>query len=146
MKIAFYTLYSPIFRSMHNTKIITQLQYNEIFECLNLYDTMDPAKRTASMRRYYRKYKLFANVHSTCLIRANSQGNWVRVATFENMFDIINTIHVNVLGHQRDKDKNRQIIEKHYYGIPISAIETYISICEECLGSKKKVTKKIKIP
>ena len=48
--------------------------------------------------------------------------------------------------NQRDKDKNRQIIEKHYYGIPISAIETYISICEECLGCKKKVTKKNQNP
>ena len=138
-------LYAPVLRSMNNSKVITQAMYDDIVNCLQLYNKIPKSKRTAAMRRYYMKYRLFTNVDNTCLRRANSNGKFVRVATFENMFDIINTIHVNVLGHQRDKDKNRQVIDQHYYGIPKSAIEQYINLCEECVANQTKQPKKIKI-
>jgi hypothetical protein len=142
MKAMFYANFTPIYRkNLRTTKLITNDKYNEIVKSLQLWDEKQPHEKNDADRRYKQKYKLQNAMQSTSLVRFSKNGEWLRVATFENVFDIIHSIHFSFIRHPRDKEKNQKIINKKYYGVPISAVEEYLRLCKFCIANKKKQPK-----
>jgi len=84
---------------------------------------------------------LVGNVESNCL-RRHWNGELQPVPTYENVFEIIHTNHI-ALGHAKDKRKNKIAINQKWYGVPMSAVELYLSLCPNCITGKK-IAKKAK--
>ena len=104
---------------------------------------MTSKERTSTVRSYVSKYKVLSNVSSTALWR-KQKGVWLRVPTYENMFDIIDDIHKKDLGHAKHLRKNKCEINRKWYGMPLSAIEVYLSLCPNCIAGKRP-SKKLKM-
>lgn len=141
MKRNFYSKYLPIFRKNERTSsLITNQKYSEIVETLLHYNDTPPAERTAEARRYVSKYRLQNNVHTATLVR-NWHGVWMRVPTYEQIFNIIHRIHKTKL-HPKCREQNKKNINKEYYGVPRCAISLYLSMCPNCIANRKTLHKK----
>jgi hypothetical protein len=106
------------------------------------FESLTAAEKRGEAARYNRKYKLVGNVESNRL-RRNWKGEEQPVPTYENIFDIIHKCHVHTLGHAKDKRKNKIEINKMWYGVPMSAVELYLSMCPNC-STARKISKKAK--
>jgi hypothetical protein len=91
------------------------------------------------------KYRLEGNVRST-MLRRQMKGKWMQVPTFETVYDIIHKTHTAILGHAKDKRKNKVHINSMYYGVPTSAITLYLSLCPNCAVGKKISKKSKRLP
>jgi len=114
-------------------------------EILLKFKDLTPAKRRGEAARYNRKYKIVGNVESNCL-RRSWRGDDQPVPTYENVFDIIHKCHVHTLGHAKDKRKNKIEINKRWYGVPMSAVELYLTMCPNCTTGRKIAKKSKKNP
>jgi len=118
------------------THLITRKRYSRIVEILMKYEELSPAERRGEAARYHRKYRLHGQIKSTILQRMQS-GKWLRVPTYEQVFDIIHNCHVTTLGHAKCKRKNKITINSEYYGVPMSAVMLYLSLCPNCTTGRK---------
>ncbi|XP_057313485.1 KRAB-A domain-containing protein 2-like [Hydractinia symbiolongicarpus] len=75
----------------------------------------------------------------------NNTGNqlipegYLRVAYVDEFFDIIHSVHCNELNHAGVK-KTYKKVASSFWGIPRSAIEEYINLCETCHLKKPQKT------
>ena len=51
-------------------------------------------------------------------------------------FDVIHEIHVSV-SHSLYSRTQREIIDKHWWGLPENAIKMYIRLCLECISTHR---------
>ena len=124
------------------THLITKSRYDKIVDILSKFDELTPAEKRGEANRYNRRYKIVGNV-SRNQLRRNWKGQHLPVPTYDDVFDIIHKCHVHTLGHAKDKRKNKIEINKRWYGVPMSAVEVYLSMCPNCTTGRK-ISKKCK--
>jgi hypothetical protein len=73
-----------------------------------------------------------------CSLVCKKKGKFLPFAVVERIFDIIDDIHVNKLGHNRSAKKNNTAVQQKWYGRPRTAVETYLSLCPQCTINSKK--------
>jgi hypothetical protein len=122
-KEAFYTAYAPYYKGASNsTKLITNEKYDRIKEIIRKPKVKN---ESAVILKYRRLYSIVGNVERRCLYRQNKV-----VATFEEVFDIILEAHSRI-SHARSAKANLLCITDTlgYYGIPIKAVQFFVSTC-----------------
>ena len=92
--------------SLRTTYLITQEKYNCITNIL--LSSKKTYEKTQEIRRFNNTYKIISNVKSNVL-RRKLKGELMRVATYEQVFDIIHKNHTINLGHPKDRLKNKAV-------------------------------------
>ena len=91
------------------------------------------------------KYVAVAGSHETALRLRPKDGNNananIKVATVENMFDIIHKAH-RKLGHPRGSRSQYTHIKGEWYGITEEFVKVYIGLCPTCASTRRKITAK----
>mmetsp|Transcript_36085 Transcript_36085/g.113303 ORF Transcript_36085/g.113303 Transcript_36085/m.113303 type:complete len:488 (-) Transcript_36085:175-1638(-) len=129
----FYQRYTPVFHKAKKggTPLITNEEYARFVKILSTWQS--GVAHTAEQARVHKKYQLMANAVEGDQLRRNGK----RVPTFEQCYHIIMQKHTS-LGHARALRKIKKAVDEDYYGIPESAVKTFIECCPTCAQSKTK--------
>jgi hypothetical protein len=140
----FYEKYNAMFSSkIGKTNELNEEKYNHIVHVKLNYKTVTAKQRTKCMHNFFNRYELGGNVRN-CSLVCKQKGKFLPCAVVERLFEIINDIRVNKLGHARSEKKNFTAVQQKWYGIPRTAVEMYLSLCPHCTINSKK-TKKTKL-
>jgi uncharacterized membrane protein YgcG len=136
MKRNFYATYAPIYeKTQVCSNLITQKKYDFFVRTLKHLPSKQKGTVTQEDRRISRKYTLGNNVAGNELYR-----DGLRVPTYEGIFDIIWEAHAHI-SHQRCIRRNKAQIKLQWYGVPESACRIFLSMCMECMTSRKPSAK-----
>ena len=137
-KSLFYSMIKKTADS-NNTKMITQKKRRILFR-----DSLTSKDKLGKKYGWFNKYELFQMGNSEPILFRkklrneflNAEGNIVleqirQEATFENLFDILHTIHVAV-GHGKVR-KMEAAIKQKYSNIGRGALEAFCKVCSVCI-------------
>ena len=142
-KTLFYSMIKKTADS-NNTKMITQEEKAHIVSTIRNWDSLTSKDKLGKKYGWFNKYELFQMGNSEPILFRkklrneflNAEGNIVleqirQEATFENLFDILHTIHVAV-GHGKVR-KMEAAIKQKYSNIGRGALEAFCKVCSVCI-------------
>ncbi len=116
---------------------MTADQYKKYVQYLRSFNNVQWRDRSNEMNNVKQCYYLKGNLRNSQLYRVDKEGDrGNRLATIENVFDIIDGTHVK-LGHVRDCRTMYNHINKVWYGVTEKNIKVYRDLCPTCLKNSK---------
>jgi hypothetical protein len=118
----FCNLYTPYYKKITNTHLITDAKY---IEFLRLLRTKPKTSNRGNTRKMRQTYELVGNVKNRCSYRKGKV-----VTTFERVFDAILEAHSSI-GHSRNPRKHKDFLRDNlkYFGIPGPAVQMFTNTC-----------------
>jgi hypothetical protein len=137
-KELFYKHLETNFGGKGGTKILTSEQYNKYVNYLQNFNNIRWTNRSNEMNNVKQRYYLKGNLEKCQLYRVDKgeseKGN--RMATYENVFDIIDEAHLK-LAHVRDSRTMYNHINKIWYGVTEKIVKVYRDLCPTCLKDSR---------
>mgnify|MGYP006193251633 CR=1 FL=1 len=125
-------LFRPLFK--------TREEAMEIIKLLSEWDGISTGKRkrvhhSKQEYRYHDKYVLHHG-SGTNALRHRETG--VRVATYEDMFDVIYDAHVG-MGHARTAQNILNELKNEWFGIIQADVQLVVDLCPNCVGNTSRI-------
>jgi hypothetical protein len=115
--VLFYKQLNNKFCGKLGTKILTTDQYNKYVDYIRSFNNVHWRDHLNEMINVKQRYYLKGNLQNSQLYRVDKDsGRGNRIATIENVFNIIDTTHLK-LGHVRDCRTVYNCINKVWYGV-----------------------------
>lgn len=126
-------------KKIKKTETLTEHQYDDICNVLRGWKV--GVKHSSEQIKWHTNYVLVENTSREAALRWNKNGECLKVATKERMFEIIMEEHV-ALGHAKDARNTYKRIKETWYGITREDIQLAVNLCPICFGTQAKINAK----